>query len=179
MVGGDKSVKKMFNCKIKKFLDCQYIVVGSVTHVTFLFIVVPKGDDSLSRLFGTHLGTVSTRASRRQALGFWASRHRQTEYIVAGTNRGDFDIGECWHSFMVHHQEDQPLFGVKTCPQRWRRSGDINDLMGTVSYWSPAIPLQRLFLVNSACMGVCCWETWWDCKCSLLGISLAKRTYQE
>lgn len=33
-------------------------------------------------------------------------------YIIAGTHMGDFDIGECWHNFMVHTWV-QPLFGVE------------------------------------------------------------------
>jgi hypothetical protein len=119
-VGGDDAVKAMLNRKIEKFLDRQYIVVGSVTHLTFLF-AVPKGDDDIRIVWDSSGNRVNT-SLLTPGFGI-PSVKALTGYIIAGMYMGDFDIGECWHNFMVHPQ-DQPLFGVNPPPELKKVWGD-------------------------------------------------------
>jgi hypothetical protein len=98
----------MLDRKIEKFLDRRYIVTGKVTHLTFLF-AVPKGDDDI-RIVWDSTGNGVNETLWTPSFGI-PSVKALTGYIVAGTFMGDFDIGECWHNFMVHPR-DQPLFGV-------------------------------------------------------------------
>jgi hypothetical protein len=120
----------MLNRKIEKFFDRRYIVVGDVTHLTFLF-AVPKGDDDICIVWDSS-GNGVNESLWTPGFGI-PSVKALTGYIVAGTFMGDFDIGECWHNFMVHPR-DQPLFGVNLPPE-------LQNIWGTTWFRWARLPM--------------------------------------
>ena len=80
-----------------------------MTQLTFLFVVA-KGDDDIQIIWDSSGNGVNET--------LWAPNfgipnvQTMTWYIVAKTHMGDFDIGECWHNFLLHPW-DQAMFGVK------------------------------------------------------------------
>jgi hypothetical protein len=85
-------VREMTNRKIEKFLERRYIGAGKVTNLTFLF-AVPKGDDDI-RIVWDSSGNGVNATLWMTSFGI-SSVRTLTGYIMAGTNMGDFDIGEC------------------------------------------------------------------------------------
>jgi hypothetical protein len=101
----------MTNRKIEKFLERRYIAAGKVMNLTFLFSV-PKGEDDIRIVWDSSGNGVNTTL---WTPSFGISTVRTlTWYIVAGTNMGDFDIGECWHTRLLTPDEESGVYVLES-----------------------------------------------------------------